>query len=198
MKILRFLLPTFTCLSLLAPIADASAPADAEAFLKKSVAEVVEAARSSKSSAELAERVSPILVRTISFPDMTHLAVGPGWRQFSEAEREQAATLFTTLIIRTYSGKFKPGELPEIVYKSVNSPAPGKVEAVTTTLYQGSKYEVVYRLTDLPAKGWRVTDVVIEGVSMVANYRAQFDAQFKSGGAAAVIRSLEKTVSDRK
>ena len=46
------------------------------------------------------------------------------------------------------------------------------------------------------SKGWRVTDVVIEGVSMVANYRGQFDAQFLSGGAAAVLGSLKKSVTN--
>jgi phospholipid transport system substrate-binding protein len=196
-KTLRTLLTTLAALALLQPASAALSQADAETFLKKSVDEVVAAARKSKSSAELAERVRPILVRTISFPDMTRLAIGRGWREFSPAERDKAAALFTTLIIRTYSGKFTPGELPDIVYKSISSPAPGKVEAVTATLYQGSKYEVVYRLTDIPGKGWRVTDVVIEGVSMVANYRAQFDPQFQSGGAPAVIRSLEKTVASR-
>lgn len=171
---------------------------DAETFLKNCVNEVVGIAAKSKTSAELAERVRPVLVRTISFPDMTRLAIGPGWRSFSEGDRDQATALFTSLIIRTYSSKFTPGELPEVDYKSATSPAPGKAEVATNTLYQGSRYEVVYRLSDLPGKGWRVTDVVIEGVSMVRNYRDQFDAQFKSGGAPAVIASLEKTVESRK
>jgi len=183
--------------ALIALSAHASTP-EAEAFLKKSVNEVVAIASKSKTGAELAERVRPVLVRTISFPDMTRLAIGPGWRAFSDADREQSTALFTTLIIRTYSSKFTPGELPEVAYQSATSPAPGKVEVSTNTLYQGSRYEVVYRLVDLPGKGWRVTDVVIEGVSMVRNYRDQFDAQFKSGGAPAVLRSLEKTVESRK
>jgi phospholipid transport system substrate-binding protein len=37
--------------------------------------------------------------------------------------------------------------------------------------------------------------VVIEGVSLIANYRSQLDASFKQGGAEAVIRSLEQSVS---
>ena len=88
--------------------------------------------------------------------------------------------------------------MPEVAYKSVSSPAPGKVEVSTNTLYKGSRYEVVYRLADLPGKGWRITDIVIEGVSMVRNYRDQFDAQFKSGGPRAVLNSLAKTVESRK
>ena len=167
--------------------------ADAENFLKKSVSEVVEVARKSTDSTALATGVQPILLKTISFDAMTRRAVGPGWRQFTEAEQKDAIGLFTTLIIRTYSSKFTPGELPEIVYKSAVETAPGRVEVSTTTLYKGSKYEVVYRLEQPDGKGWRVTDVVIEGVSMVANYRSQLDAQFKSGGASAVIGSLQKS-----
>jgi phospholipid transport system substrate-binding protein len=194
---MRFPILAALSLALLTLSARASTQ-DAEAFLKKSVNEVVSIASKSQNSAELAERVRPVLVRTISFPDMTRLAIGRGWREFSEAERDRAAALFTTLIIRTYSSKFTPGELPEVAYKSATTTAPGKVEVSSSTLYQGSRYEVVYRLNDLPDKGWRVTDVIIEGVSLVRNYRDQFDAEFKSGGVSAVLRSLEKTVNSRK
>ena len=49
---------------------------------------------------------------------------------------------------------------------------------------------VVYRVIKLPS-GWRIYDVLIEGVSFVANYRAQFDEIIQKGGAPAVIRTLE-------
>ena len=195
MKTLRLLL------SLLAvfPFANAFAStAEAENFLKKSIGEVVEVARKSSDSASLAAGVRPVLLKTISFDAMTRRAVGPGWRQFTEPEQMEAISLFTSLIIRTYSAKFTPGELPEIVYKSAIETAPGRIEVPTTTLYKGSKYEVVYRLEQPEGKVWRVTDVVIEGVSMVANYRGQLDPQFKSGGARAVLGSLQKSVSSTK
>lgn len=198
MKTFSLLIPALVCLTLLRPAAFASSQTEAEVFLKKSVDEIVGAARQSKSSTDLADRVRPILLRTMSFPDMTRLAIGPGWREFPQAEREKATTLYTTLIIRTYSSRFTPGELPEIDFRTIRSIAPGRVEALTTTLYQGGKYDIIYRLQDISGKGWRVTDVIIEGVSMVANYRAQFDAQFKSGGSAAVLNSLQKAVDSRK
>lgn len=183
-----FLLPALAALALGNAMAST---ADAENFLKKSVGEVVDVAKSSPDSASLAAGIRPILLKTISFDAMTRRAVGPGWRQFTEAEQKEAIGLFTTLIIRTYSSKFTPGELPQVDYKSAVETAPGRVEVSTTTGYKGSKYEVVYRLEQPDHKGWRVTDVVIEGVSMVANYRGQLDPQFKSGGASAVIGSLK-------
>jgi len=171
--------------------------AEAENFLKQSVDRVVAIAKASPDSATLEKKITPVLLNVISFDAMTRRAVGPGWRQFTPLEREEAVRLFTKLIIRTYSNRFTPGELPEIDYRSATSPEPGRVEVNTTTTYKGSKYGVVYRLESKDGAPWRITDIVIEGVSMIANYRTQLDTQFKSGGAAAVISSLQKSLAAR-
>jgi phospholipid transport system substrate-binding protein len=175
------------------PHSFASSSAAAEDFLKKSVSEVVSIAKSSPNSTALADSLRPLLLKTISFDAMTRRAVGPGWRQFTAEQQKESIRFFSTLIIRTYSGKFTPGELPEITYKAATSPTPERVEVSTMTLYKGSKYNVIYRLEEID--GWRITDVVIEGVSMVANYRTQFDAEFKQGGADAVLGALKKSGS---
>ena len=171
--------------------------AEAENFLKQSVDRVVAIAEASPDSLTLEKKITPVLLNVISFDAMTRRAVGPGWRQFTAPEREEAVRLFTKLIIRTYSNRFTPGELPEIDYRSATSPEPGRVEVNTTTTYKGSKYSVVYRLESKDGAPWRITDIVIEGVSMIANYRTQLDTQFKSGGAAAVISSLQKSLAAR-
>ena len=171
--------------------------AEAENFLKQSVDRVVAIAKASPDSLTLEKKITPVLLNVISFDAMTRRAVGPGWRQFTAPEREEAVRLFTKLIIRTYSNRFTPGELPEIDYRSATSPEPGRVEVNTTTTYKGSKYSVVYRLESKEGAPWRITDIVIEGVSMIANYRTQLDTQFKSGGAAAVISSLQKSLAAR-
>ena len=150
---------------------------EAEKCLKKAVSEVARIADHSESSSALA------------------MSVGPGWREFTESQQKEATDLFTTLIIRTYASKFTPGEFPEITYKSALSPVPGRVEIPTSILYKGSHYEVIYRQEESVA--WRITDVVIEGVSMIATYRSQFDSQFKQGGAPAVINALKKSVASQ-
>ena len=166
---------------------------EAEKFLKKAVTEVAQIADHSANSSALAASVRPVLMNVISFELMTRRAVGPGWREFTEAQKKEATDLFATLIIRTYSSKFTPGEFPEITYKPAIVPASGRVEIPTRILYRGSQYEVIYRQEDSVA--WRITDVVIEGVSLIATYRTQFDSQFKQGGAPAVISALKKSVA---
>jgi len=167
--------------------------AEAEKRLQSAVDEVLSIADHASDNASLAKSLRPVLENHISFDAMTRRAVGPGWRQFSPEQQKKATQLFTTLIIRSYSSKFTPGEKAVIKFQPATSPAPGRVEVPTTLLYQGSRYGVTYRLES--AEAWRITDVVIEGVSLVANYRSQFDAEFKKGGANAVIDALTQSVA---
>jgi phospholipid transport system substrate-binding protein len=166
----------------------------AETRLKSTVNQVVTIAEHASDRLALAKGVKPTLESILSFETMTRRAVGPGWKQFTPDQQKEATELFTTLIIRTYTAKFTPGELPKITYKTASEPAPGRVEIPTTLVYNGSHYDVIYRMEE--TSGWRITDVIIEGVSMIANYRTQFDAEFTRGGAEAVIKALQRSVSN--
>jgi len=168
----------------------------AESRLKSAVDQVLAIADKAKSTKSLASDLRPVLVKSVSFDAMTRRAVGPGWRQFTDAQKKKATDLFTTLIIRTYSEKFTPGEHPVIDFKKASETAPGRVEIPTSLLYKGSRYTVIYRLEE--PEGWRITDIVAEGVSLIANYRTQFDAEFKKGGADAVINALNRAVAETK
>lgn len=167
--------------------------ATAEKQLKTAIDEVLAVANRTPGVASLADNLTPVLQKHLSFAAMTRRAIGPGWRQFSNDEQAKAIQLFTTLVIRTYSSKITPGEHPAIQFKPATTPAPGRVDVPTMLRYKGSNYDVTYRMEQ--AEGWRVTDVVIEGVSLIANYRAQLDAQFKSGGANSVINALTQSVN---
>jgi len=169
-----------------------AATAEAQAKLQGAVNQVLAVANKSGSKAAIATSVRPLLQRYISFETMTRRAVGPGWNSFNAAQKSQATQLFTTLVIRTYSNKFTPGQTPQIQYRAATEPASGRVDVPTTVVYQGNRYTVTYRMEQ---PGWLITDVVIEGVSMIANYRTQLDSVFKKGGADAVIKSLEQSVS---
>lgn len=169
-----------------------AAGAEAQSKLRGAVNEVLAVANRSGTKSAIATSVRPLLQRYISFETMTRRAVGPGWRSFNGSQQARATQLFTTLVIRTYANKFTPGQMPQIQYQAATEPAAGRVDVPTTVVYQGSRYTVTYRMEQ---PGWLITDVVIEGVSMIANYRSQLDAMFKKGGAEAVIKSLESSVS---
>ncbi len=168
--------------------------ADAEQRLQGAVNEALAVAKAAPDNRVMTVKLRPVLQKHINFETMTRRAVGPGWRQFSPAQRAKATDLFTTLVIRSYCEKLTPGEYPVIKFKTAKAPEAGRCEIPTTLTYQGSNYDVTYRLEG--ADNWRVSDIIIEGVSLVANYRTQFDAVFKKGGAEAVIDSLTQTVGN--
>jgi len=176
-----------------APVSAVHGAADAEATLRDGMDEVLAVAENSKGGRPMADRLQPILEKRVCFESMTRRAIGPGWRQFTPAQQQEATRLFTKLIIRSYSNKFTPGEQPEINYLKSKSPAPDKIEIPTTILYKGSRYSIVYRMEN--RGGWLVTDILAEGVSLVANYRAQFDELYKKGGVNAVLDSLKQSAA---
>ncbi|MEX1111080.1 MAG: ABC transporter substrate-binding protein [Chthoniobacterales bacterium] len=188
MKLWFFLLGTAMVLG-----APARAAGDAESSLREGLSEILAVTEGAKGGRPMADRLQPILEKRICFESMTRRAVGPGWRQFTTAQQEEATKLFTKLIIRSYSSKFTPGQRPEVNYLKGTSPAPGKIEIPITILYKGSRYSIVYRMENRGR--WLVTDILAEGVSLVANYRAQFDGLYKKGGATAVLDSLRQSVA---
>jgi phospholipid transport system substrate-binding protein len=161
-------------------------------FLRRSVDEVLSIAYSGRSIETLSQRVRPALEKCFAFDLVTRQAMGPGWRQFSLTEQHRVTELFGELLIRTYSARVVGTQRPKITYGSPVSLAPDRCEVPTQVLTSSSNepFAVSYRLVRLPA-GWRVYDILIEGVSFVANYRAQFDEVIQRGGANAVIRTLE-------
>ena len=179
------------------PMAKATQTEIAEKRLRASVDKVVEVAKFSKDRTALIDGVKPVLEDILSFETMTRRAVGPGWKGFTAEQQKEAVRLFTVLILRTYTAKFTPGESPGVEFKGSTSPSPGRVEISTTSLYRGNRYDVIYRMED-QSGNWTITDVVIEGVSLIANFRGQFEETFQQGGASAVLKALESSIAKSK
>ncbi|HTJ79968.1 MAG TPA: ABC transporter substrate-binding protein [Rariglobus sp.] len=182
-------------ISLAAFSAVASAQTDPREVLRGAVDEVLAIAYDGKTAAQpLSVRVRPLLEKYFNFDSITRRAVGPGWRQFTPAQQQRTTTLFTELVIRTYADRFEIGDRPGITYAAPVELSPTKRELPTTIDYAGKKYTVSYRM-ELVGGKWSIYDVIIEGVSMIANYRSQFDALFQQGGADAIIHALQENLS---
>jgi phospholipid transport system substrate-binding protein len=171
---------------------------DAATMLHTAVDEVLAIAYDGKTStATLVERSRPLLEQHFNFEVITRRAIGPAWKQFTPEQQARVVALFTELVIRTYANRFEPGERPGISYATAVTPDPARpavLELPTTIDYAGKKYSIVYRV-EQAGESWRVNDVNIEGVSMIANWRSQLAPISQRGGAAAVIAALEKNLA---
>ena len=164
---------------------------DPATVLRSSIDEILSIAYSGRNET-LPTRVRPALEKSFAFDLVTRQAMGPGWRQFSAADQKRVTELFSELVIRTYSARVVGTQRPKIAYGTTVMVGADRCEIPTRVTGSSSNepIAVVYRIIRLPA-GWRIYDVLIEGVSFVSNYRAQFEELIQKGGAPLVIRTLE-------
>jgi phospholipid transport system substrate-binding protein len=109
------------------------------------------------------------------FREIAQRSLGRHWQARTPEERAEFVRLFSDLLERSYLGKieFYNGERIALIGDAVD----GDLATVRTRIVtkQGTEIPVDYRLLRRDDR-WRAYDVLIEGVSLVANYRSQFDA----------------------
>jgi phospholipid transport system substrate-binding protein len=108
------------------------------------------------------------------FQETAKRSLGRHWQARTPAERDEFTRLFADLLEHAYIGKIErySGENVSYVGESVE----GDQATVRTKILtkQGSQVPVDYRMLRQGDR-WRVYDVIIEGVSLTANYRTQFN-----------------------
>ena len=118
------------------------------------------------------ERV--ILEKLFDFEEMARRSLGANGRRYEDRLGE-FTPLFVDLLEHVYMGELEENGDAKIQYVRETNVGDKIVEIDTKTrLRDGSEYSVDYKLLLSPA-GWRVYDVIVGGISLVENYRAQFE-----------------------
>jgi phospholipid transport system substrate-binding protein len=130
----------------------------------------------------------------MDFNRMSALVLGHNWKEASVEDRERFTKEFQTLLVRTYSRAFVEFKDWSIRYLPLNmEPSATKVIVNTEVLQPGIQpIGVSYRMVLVDGK-WKAYDVMIEGVSLVTNYRSSFNDEIaRSGSLTSVINDLVK------
>lgn len=115
------------------------------------------------------QEISPVF----NFEEMSKRALGLYWQKRSPDEKKEFVELFTNILKETYIGKTDTYSGEKIVFlgeKQEDSYANVQTKLITSS---GTEVSAEYRLLKNTDK-WRIYDVIIEGVSLVNNYRSQF------------------------
>jgi len=125
------------------------------------------------------------------FERMSRIVLGRNWAKATKEQQTQFVTEFRTLLVRTYSSALAKYRNQTIEYKPLRAAAGDTDVTVKTEIIQpgGPSVPVDYTLQKRD-DGWKVYDVVIEGVSLVTNYRGQFANEIKQGGMDGLIQKL--------
>lgn len=136
--------------------------------------------------------VNEVIVPNIDFKAMSKLVLAKNWRNASEAQRARFVEEFKGMLVRTYTNSLsKYAGNTEIIYlKSVNKKE-GKYVSVYTEIVQSGKSNIPvnYSLHSTDA-GYKIYDVVIEGLSLVKNYRTSFQKQIADTSLEALIADM--------
>ena len=139
-----------------------------------------------KRRAELKKSIATIF----DYTEMAKLSMGAQWRNRTPAEQKEFVRLFETLLENSYAGKIEAYTNEKISYsrESVEGDhAEVKSKVVTA---RGEEISLDYRLKKEGSR-WMVYDVVIEGVSLVANYRSQFNRIIQTQGYPELVKKLQ-------
>lgn len=141
------------------------------------------------------ELISRIIQERFNFYEMGRRSLALHWRKRSPEEREEFVFLFSKLLERSYMKRIEAYTDEEIVYtdESVDN---GYAVVKTVVLARNNlKIPMDYRLMKT-ASGWKVYDVIIEGVSLVNNYRVQFNKIIRSSSFEGLIKRMRDKLEE--
>jgi len=129
------------------------------------------------------------------FRRMTRSALGRYWRKATEEQRERLTREFQELLVRTYAIMLLGYSDEKVEYLPFRGRPGDKRVVVRTKVFTSDGAPPVpidYRLYRTREGEWKVYDVVVDGVSLVSNYRGTFASEVRKGGIDGLIAVLEK------
>lgn len=141
-------------------------------------------------SEERRRRLEKVIGDRFSYEEMAKRSLGAQWRQLNDAERKEFVELFQKLLSHSYLGKIEGYSGEQVRYLNERL-GEGYAEVRTKVVSSKTEIPLDYRLLNTGGD-WRVYDVVVDGVSLVNNYRGQFARILRSSSYADLVEQLRK------
>ncbi len=140
---------------------------------------------------ERLRQLKEVIFARFEFPEMAKRSLGMHWRDRTPQEREEFVDLFADLLEKSYHKKLESYTDQEILYteEQVENNKFGVVTTQIVSQKENLDIPVDYKLMRRDGQ-WKVYDVVIEGVSLVSNYRSQFNRIIQTSSYAELVRKM--------
>ncbi len=127
-----------------------------------------------------------------NFGAMTALAMGQNWGKANPEQKKRLTEEFKTLLVRTYASALAAYSEQKFDFRPLRAkPADTDVTVNVRVLQPGAQPVTLDYSMEKTAAGWKVYDVVIGGVSLVANYRTEFANAVRASGVDGLIGELQ-------
>jgi phospholipid transport system substrate-binding protein len=129
------------------------------------------------------------------FTELSKRTLGRDWKKMSAEQQTEFVKLFKQLLQGVYADRLLAYSDQKIMFDKETMLKKGRAEVQSyLQTSDGKKIPLFYRLTN-KSGSWKVYDVIIEGVSMVKNYRTQFKQILSKGSPDKLIETLRKKVN---
>jgi len=144
---------------------------------------------------ERRQKVKRIVDPYFDYQEMAKRSLGPTWGKLNASQRHEFVQIFSQLLEASYSDKIeKYAQRVKIDY--TGEILDGQYAEVRTVVVKANdRIPLNYRLMN-EGGTWKVYDVIIEGVSLVSNYRSQFSRIIHESGYAELVKRLKTKVSE--
>ena len=140
---------------------------------------------------ERRDKLKEVLYQRFDFTEMAKRSLGSEWRRRSPEEQKEFVKLFTDLLERAYLDKIESYNGEDIQYLKEREEDNDYAQVDTKLVdNKGQEFAINYRLYNMKGD-WKVYDVVIENVSIVNNYRAQFTRVLASSSYEELINRMK-------
>src|SRR5687768_2487622 len=168
-----------------------------DVLVKNVTTEVVEIIAKDKeirsgNRAKLIEVIDAKVLPHFNFASMTALAMGQNWRAATPEQRKALVDAFRTLLVRTYASALAAYSEQKFDFRPLRAkPTDTDVTVQVRVLQQGAQPVPIDYSMEKTAAGWKVYDVMVGGVSLVANYRTEFANTVRDNGIDGLIKNLQ-------
>ena len=138
-------------------------------------------------------KIRKAVLKRFDFEEMAKRSLAVHWRDRTPAEQKEFVALFTDLLEDTYIRKVERYENEKVIY--LDERIDGAYATVKTKIVdtKGTGIPVDYRIIKKKEK-WDIYDIIVEGVSLVNNYRTQFAQIMRSASYEALVKRLKEKV----
>jgi phospholipid transport system substrate-binding protein len=143
------------------------------------------------SRAKLIQLIEAKVLPHFNFNAMTALAVGQNWAKATPEQKKRLIDEFKTLLVRTYASALAAYSSQKFDFRPLRAkPTDTDVLVQVRVLQQGTQAVPIDYSMEKTASGWKVYDVMVGGISLVANYRSEFNNVVRAAGIEGLIKDL--------
>jgi phospholipid transport system substrate-binding protein len=140
------------------------------------------------------EKIQAVAEKMFDFTELSKRTLAQHWSKLDPGQQKEFISLFTVLLRDTYANKIMAYTDEKIVFSSEVELTKNTFEVRSTVKRSAGDIPIHYRVL-LKDGSWKVYDVVIEGVSLVNNYRSRFREILSSKPPESLLETLRKKVS---